>query len=66
MVEVGPGPGAATDWLRHQPGKPGITDPLLNPGRFTLMVRLQTLGFERITVGADDRTHFVAHKPVPS
>ncbi len=36
----------------------------VEPG--TLMVRLQTLGFERITVDADNRTHFVAHKPVPS
>ncbi|MHB1929101.1 MAG: class I SAM-dependent methyltransferase [Acidimicrobiales bacterium] len=36
----------------------------IEPG--TLMIRLQTLGYERITVGEEDRTHFVAHKPVPS
>ncbi len=36
----------------------------VEPG--TLMVRLQALGFERITISAGDRTHFVARKPVPS
>lgn len=31
----------------------------------TLMIRLQTLGYERVSVRADDRCHFVAYKPIP-
>jgi ubiquinone/menaquinone biosynthesis C-methylase UbiE len=33
----------------------------VEPG--TLIVRLQTIGFDRITVNVDDRLKFIAHKP---
>lgn len=39
----------------------GDTYNPVDPG--TLMVRLQTVGYERISVRAEERTHFVAYKP---
>jgi 16S rRNA A1518/A1519 N6-dimethyltransferase RsmA/KsgA/DIM1 with predicted DNA glycosylase/AP lyase activity len=91
MLEIGPGPGAATEWLRQRVGRLTAVEvdaeaarrladkfPERNVSIVTgsatelgypdespagLLSRLQTPGFEDITIAVDRMLKFVAHRP---